>query len=103
MSLTRRGAVCLCGLLVLVLALNVTAAARQYGGRYTQERLANARANCDKHEWAADLRNAAVERAAEWVSRSDGELWAMVPGQDLPRCIDVTMDRKVKSGPKRLG
>ncbi|MDQ3441874.1 MAG: heparinase, partial [Planctomycetota bacterium] len=77
-------------------------AAREHGGRYTAQRLANARANCNKHEWAAKLRDAAVKRAAPWLARSDAELWAMVPGQDLPRCIDVTMDRKVKTGPKRL-
>ena len=80
-----------------------SADARQYGGRYTAERLANARANCEKYDWAKKVRDDAVKRAAPWLARSDEELWSMVPGQDLPRTIDVTMDRNVKKGPKRLG
>ncbi len=78
------------------------AAAREFGGHYTAERLANARANTAKHDWARQLADTAVARAAQWVARSDDDLWTMVPGQDLPRCIDVTLDTKTK-GPKRVG
>ncbi|MGB7158264.1 MAG: hypothetical protein WBD40_09380 [Tepidisphaeraceae bacterium] len=78
-------------------------AAREHGGRYTAERLANARANCEKYEWATKVRDGAVTRAAPWLEKSDEALWSMVPGQELPRTIDVTMDRNVKIGPKRLG
>lgn len=76
---------------------------RQHGGRYTAQRLANARANVATYDWAKQIRDLAVKRAAAWASKSDDELWAMVPGQDLPRTIDVTMDTKVASGPRRLG
>src|SRR5687767_8058722 len=87
MRLTQRAALGLCGLM-LFSATSVGAPppqppAREHGGRYTAERLANARANCDKHEWAATLRKTAVTRAAPWLARSDLQLWSMVPGQDL--------------------
>lgn len=66
--------------------------ARQYGGRYTRERLANIRLNCERYDWAAAQRQKAVDGAAPWLAMSDEELWMLVPGQDLPRCIDVTWD-----------
>lgn len=76
--------------------------ARIYGGFYTAERLHNVRANCDKYDWAKSLRSRSIREAAYWLNKTDDELWAMVPGQDLPRCIDVTFDRLTK-GPKFLG
>jgi hypothetical protein len=103
MRLTKRAALWLCLMLSSATSAGAPPPAREYGGRYTVERLANARANCEKHEWAATVRKTAVTRAVPWVARSDGELWSMVPGQDLPRCIDVTMDRTVTKGPRRLG
>jgi hypothetical protein len=77
-------------------------ASRIYGGFYTKEKLDNIRNNCEKYEWAKKLREQAVKNAGIWVIKPDAELWAMVPGQDLPRCIDVTFDRLTK-GPKFLG
>jgi oligo-alginate lyase len=103
MNRIQRTAFSLCGALVLVATSAGAFAARDHGGHYTAERLANARANCEKHEWAAKLRDGAVKRAAPWLARSDAELWAMVPGQGLPRTIDVTMDRNITKGPKRTG
>lgn len=93
------------GVLCVVVGLASAARgeARMYGGRYTAEKLANARANCEKYAWAKEIREKAVREAAPWVAFSDEELWAMVPGQKLPRCIDTTMDTKAKTGPKRLG
>jgi hypothetical protein len=77
-------------------------AAREYGGYYTRQRIANLRANCQKYDWAKKQRDATVAAAKPWVEKSDDQLWAMVPGQDLPRTIDVTIDRNAK-GPLRLG
>jgi len=77
-------------------------ASRIYGGFYTADRIANLRANCDQYDWARKKREAVILKATLWLSRSDEELWSMVPGQDLPRCIDVTFDRLTK-GPKFLG
>ena len=68
-------------------------AERIYGGFYTEERIANLRNNCNKYEWARKQRDAVIENAKPWLAKSDEELWTMVPGQDLPRTIDVTFDR----------
>jgi len=65
------------------------------GGFYTAERIFNLRNNCDKYEWAGKQRNQVIERAKSWLAKSDEELWTMVPGQDLPRTIDVTFDRLI--------
>jgi hypothetical protein len=77
-------------------------ATRDYGGHYSKERIANLRNNCQKYEWARKQSDVAVINAKSWLVRSDEELWKMVPGQDLPRTIDVTYD-KFSSGPKFLG
>lgn len=77
-------------------------AARTHGGYYTAERLMNARRATETLSWARELREKAVTVAAPWVARSDRELWSMVPGQDLPRCIDVTLTR-LPGGTRRAG
>lgn len=77
-------------------------AQRDYGGFYTKERIENLRSNCDKFPWAAALRSQAVLVAKNWAAKDEEELWNMVPGQQLARCIDVTLDRKT-TGPKFLG
>jgi hypothetical protein len=73
-----------------------------YGGFYTEERISNLRKNCEKYDWAKMRRETVIAKAETWLAKSDEELWAMVPGQDLPRAIDVTFDRLV-AGPKSLG
>ncbi|MBI5380371.1 MAG: heparinase II/III family protein [Opitutae bacterium] len=75
--------------------------ARTHGGYYSAERLANAWKNCEQYDWARELRQKAVDRAAVLANKSDEVLWQMVPGQDLPRCIDVTFDYNAK-GAKNL-
>lgn len=88
--------------MVLFSFRNGAIASRIYGGVYTKERIANLRDNCDRYDWARKQRNAYVANAKYWLAKEDVELWDMVPGQDLPRCIDVTFDRLTK-GPKFLG
>src|SRR5690349_19714751 len=90
-------------LLLALLVSPLHAETRTYGGRYTAERLANARRNCDSYPWAKELRDKAVAAAAPWAAKSDEELWAMVPGQDLPRTIDVTMDTRLTGPNRRVG
>ena len=75
---------------------------RSYGGYYSPERIDNLRKNCERYDWARQLKETAVRQAEPWVNIEDEKLWAMVPGQNLPRCIDVTFDR-LTSGPKSLG
>ena len=89
------------GLLLVSAAGNVYAT-RIYGGHYSEERITNLRNNCRKYEWAKQQLNAAVEKAKPWLARTDEALWMMVPGQDLPRTIDVAYD-KFAAGPKFVG
>jgi len=89
-------------LFLLVFLMGPIYAERIYGGHYTAERLANVRRNCEKYEWARQKRALAVEKAKLWVSKSDEQLWLMIPGQDLPRTTNVTYDGLTK-GPKFLG
>jgi oligo-alginate lyase len=88
-------------LILSTLPFNVFAQ-RQYGGFYTREKINNLQNNTQKHDWARELKTLTIKKAEPWVSKSDDFLWAMVPGQNTPRCIDVTLDRVAK-GPKLLG
>ena len=76
---------------------------RSHGGLYTPERLANIRQNVERFDWARAERYQAVDRAAGWLAKSDEDLWRMVPGQDLPRAIDVTMTRRPSGPPIQKG
>lgn len=82
--------------------IGLVSGGRSHGGFYTEQRIRNLRNNCEMHDWARNLQHKAVEKAADWVGIPDDSLWSMVPGQDLPRCIDVTFDR-LTQGPKSLG
>ncbi|MCD2422481.1 heparinase II/III-family protein [Niabella pedocola] len=79
-----------------------THTARIYGGQYSAARISNLRANCQKYDWARQQLNDAVTKAKPWLNKTDEALWAMVPGQDLPRTIDVAYD-KFATGPKFVG
>ncbi|MEN6304661.1 MAG: heparinase II/III family protein [Armatimonadia bacterium] len=84
--------------LLLTAALTPVEAVRDYGGRYTAERVANLRANCAKYDWAAAQRKSAEAAADYWVKKSDEDLWRMIPGQELPRAIDVSMYKGSRPG-----
>jgi oligo-alginate lyase len=75
-----------------IMHAETTATARTHGGQFTQEKIANARANVARFEWAQAERDKTVSAAAKWVEVPDEQLWRMVPGQKLPRTIDVTWD-----------
>jgi hypothetical protein len=77
-------------------------APRQSGGLHTVERLANIRRNVERFDWAQAQAERAQVRARQWEEMSDEDLWRLVPGQGLPRCIDVTMTY-TKSGKVRPG
>ncbi len=68
------------------------AAVRDYGGWYTKERIENLRANCDKFDWARQQRDGAINAARRYITLSDEQIWSLVPGQKLPRAIDVSMN-----------
>ena len=44
-------------------------------------------ANAQTLPWVREQQERAVSAAKAWVERSDDELWAMVPAQELPRTI----------------
>ena len=88
-------------LLGVVLMSSATAAGTKWGGYYTRERVAAIRSNVEVSAVVQGNRNSAVRRAAPWLAMSDEELWDLVPGQNLPRCIDVTMTRDPKTGRER--
>lgn len=73
-------------------------AGRDGGGYYSAKRVAILRANVQKYAWAAQQRDGYVKAAQQWVQMPDEELWRLVPGQNLPRCIDVTMTRGKSAG-----
>lgn len=81
-----------------VLCMSYAATGPEYGGFCTPERIANLRTNVEKYSWAKSRQLAAIQSAELWVKMSDEELWAMVPSQDLPRCIDVNMHNGVRIG-----
>ncbi len=93
---------CFLTILTLTAISHFSFAQRQYGGFYTQEKIQNLKSNCIKYDWAKDLKNTVINNAKSFVDKSDDELWSLVPGQNTPRCIDVTLDRIAK-GPKVLG
>ena len=87
---------------LLILSANGALGAREFGGCYSEQRITNLRRNCERFDWVREEREKAVSAAKPWLAISDDDLWKMVPGQDLPRCIDVTLDR-LTTGPTRLG
>ena len=96
---TRVLLICIC---MMVASCLQAQSHRVYGGYYTKEKIENCRANCNKYDWAIRIKQQSINSARDWVNKSDDELWHMIPGQDLPRCIDVTLDRSSKN-PTVLG
>ena len=92
----------LLSILILSTLSSKVLAQRQYGGFYTREKIQNLRNNCNNYDWAKELKNAAINNAKNFANKSDDEIWSLVPGQNTPRGIDVTLDRIAK-GPKVLG
>jgi uncharacterized protein YjdB len=59
---------------------------------YTDEKVANARNNVQKYEWAKGLRDSAVAKAEKYLAQGPEFLWSMVPANTLPRSIYVNRD-----------
>lgn len=53
----------------------------------TAKMRSNVLANAEKHDWVRALQKNAIAAAEPWLKRSDDELWALVPGQELPRTV----------------
>lgn len=64
----------------------------QYGALFPKEKIDNLRRNAETFGWAKAERDKVFKAAAKWVALDDETLWRLIPGQGLPRCIDVTWD-----------
>ena len=71
----------------IVLATARQTHAKDHSRFVTAEMRANVLANAERYEWVPGQQQRAIEAAAPWVRRTDDELWAMVPAQELPRTI----------------
>ena len=76
------------GLIAVLLAAEAPRlAAKEQSWFVTAEMRAAVRANAEKLPWARQEQERATAAAQPWLDRSDHELWAMVPAQELPRTI----------------
>ncbi|MBC7288939.1 MAG: heparinase, partial [Armatimonadetes bacterium] len=85
---------------MLLPAILISATGR-WGGLYTEERVTAIRRNATDNPYVKAQRERYVKACEPWIRLSDEELWDMVPGQWLPRCVDVTMTRDPETGEQR--
>lgn len=71
----------------IALAAASQANAKDHSRFVTASMRANVQANAEKYEWVRAQQQRTIAAAAPWLKRSDDELWAMVPAQELPRTI----------------
>jgi hypothetical protein len=76
-------------LLLSTAAVALSALAKSARTVYTDARLATARANLARHEWARDLRGTLLADAEQWARRDDAFLRAMVIPPQVPRAYDI--------------
>ena len=79
-------------LCLLLLVLTSAAHAKTCSRFVTAQMRANALANVEKLEWAANEQKNAISKAKRWLELSDGELWALVTSQELPRDSYTNID-----------
>lgn len=58
---------------------------------YTDEKVATARENIKKYSWAESEMKSAVSSAEKYLGR-EGDLWNMVPTNELPRCFQIGLE-----------
>ncbi len=61
---------------------------------WTPEKLTQAAANIAELDWAAGIRDAAVQEAEPHVAREFADLWALIPSQKIPRSYSFTSDEQ---------
>ncbi len=80
-------------LIATILMLGAGAVSAKSGSvLVTAEMRENAMRNCERYEWAANFRDALIAQLEPWMAMSDEELWALLPGQDMPRDAGVNRD-----------
>lgn len=73
----------------MLIDLNKVESSKTRSTIYTPDKLANARANADKYEWAASIRDNAVASAEQYMQLSYDELWHLVTGNRIPRSYNT--------------
>ncbi|HLT61401.1 MAG TPA: heparinase II/III family protein, partial [Microlunatus sp.] len=68
---------------------------------YTPERVANARRNIERYDWARQQRDAAVATAEPFLAHSDEFWWNFVTPQSVPRSLGVLIRyrQRIKGSP----
>ncbi len=79
-------------LCILLVLLPVSASAKTGSTVYTPDRVANARHNIERYEWARKMRDNAVREAGAWARQSDEFLWDLVTPQSIPRSTEVNRE-----------
>lgn len=74
-----------------VVALSASVSAKTGSTIYTPERVANARHNIERCEWARKIRDDAVARADKYANQPDDFVWELITPQSIPRGIEVNM------------
>lgn len=59
---------------------------------YTDEKVANARKNIQRYDWARKMRDNAVQEAEKYLGYGEERLWEMVTPQSLPRSYAVNYE-----------
>ena len=59
---------------------------------YTPEEMINARRNAERYGWAKAELEAVLEACRPWMTRSDDEIWRLVPGQSIFRGAHVNAE-----------
>ena len=75
------------GVLIMTLTGSLQSQAKTCSRFVTAAMRANVLRHAEAHSWVAAHREAASSQAEQWLARSDDELWALVPSQELPRGI----------------
>lgn len=88
----------LCSLMLLYALFHIPARARPTGNAktrstiYTEEKVANARKNVERYDWARKIRDNAVQDAEKYLAYGEERLWEMVTPQSLPRSYAVNYE-----------
>ena len=78
---------------IAIISLAASVSAKTGSTIYTPERVANARRNIERYDWAKKLRDDAVKKADRYVNQPDDFLWELITPQSIPRGIEVNMKK----------
>ncbi len=76
---------------IALAAVCTSALAKTDSTIYTPQRVANARRNIERYDWAKKIRDDAVRNADRYANQSDDFLWELITPQSIPRGIEVNM------------